>query len=127
MASEIYVDQVDLLLEVIPFVTKHRDFAIKGGTALNLFHLNLPRLSVDIDLCFLPVKNRKESFSDIHRMLNEIKLDLSKTLGCEVIPTKPLTGEHEAFKRKKFRFARGVVGGHPKKMVAAARLEQVST
>ena len=96
MASEIYVDQVDLLLEVIPFVTKHRDFAIKGGTALNLFHLNLPRLSVDIDLCFLPVKNRKESFSDIHRMLNEIKLDLSKTLGCEVIPTKPLTGEHEA-------------------------------
>lgn len=69
MVFEIYESQVDLLLEVLPVVAKHSEFAIKGGTALNLFVLDMPRLSVDVDLCYLPLKDRAKSFADIHRIL----------------------------------------------------------
>ena len=59
---ERYKRQVDMLIEILPFVAKHKEFAIKGGTAINLFHLDMPRLSIDIDLCYLPLKPRKASF-----------------------------------------------------------------
>ncbi len=45
-----YRRQVALLLRVLPFVAQERSFALKGGTAINLFVRDLPRLSVDIDL-----------------------------------------------------------------------------
>ena len=55
MISERYRAQVDLLLRVLPYVAKEKDFALKGGTAINLFvQNNMPRLSVDIDLTCLP-------------------------------------------------------------------------
>lgn len=54
-----YRAQVDLLLQAIPFVAKEKDFALKGGTAINLFVRDMPRLSVDIDLTYLPVPDRK--------------------------------------------------------------------
>ena len=41
--------QVDLLLQTIPYIAKEIIFALKGGTAINLFVRNMPRLSVDID------------------------------------------------------------------------------
>ena len=53
-----YYRQVQLLLQVIPFVAKHDCFALKGGTAINLFVRDLPRLSVDIDLVFIPMMER---------------------------------------------------------------------
>jgi len=83
LVSKYYEAQVDLLLEVLPVVAKHRNFAIKGGTALNLFYLDMPRLSVDIDLCYLPVKDRKESFGEIHAMLKDIKVSRIR------LPTPP--------------------------------------
>ena len=43
-----YVDTVRLLLDVAPAVFKPPRFAMKGGTALNLFVQDMPRLSVDI-------------------------------------------------------------------------------
>ncbi len=42
--------QVALLIRTIPFVAKKSVFAFKGGTAINLFVRDIPRLSVDIDL-----------------------------------------------------------------------------
>ena len=48
--NEDYRAQVRLLLGVLPFVAEEKDFALKGGTAINLFVRDLPRLSVDIDL-----------------------------------------------------------------------------
>ena len=48
--NEVYRSQVDLLLRVMPHVAKESNFALKGGTAINLFVRNMPRLSVDIDL-----------------------------------------------------------------------------
>ena len=44
-----YRDQARLLIDVLPYVAEQEVFALKGGTAINLFHHNLPRLSVDID------------------------------------------------------------------------------
>ena len=45
-----YADTVRLLLSVAPIVFEEPAFAMKGGTALNLFLHDLPRLSVDIYL-----------------------------------------------------------------------------
>lgn len=59
--SERYRHQVALLIETLPFVAAERDFALKGGTAINLFVRDMPRLSVDIDLTYLPVAGRTES------------------------------------------------------------------
>ncbi len=74
----------------LPIVAQQDCFALKGGTALNLFYSELPRLSVDIDLCYVSVKDRNESYTEIHNSLEKISDDLSKRLGCHVTPTKPL-------------------------------------
>ena len=47
-----YIEAVRLLLEAIPVLFKEPKFAMKGGTAINLFVQDLPRLSVDIDVVF---------------------------------------------------------------------------
>lgn len=50
-----YIDRVRLLVEILPVLARDPRFALKGGTAINLFERDLPRLSVDIDLTWLPV------------------------------------------------------------------------
>jgi hypothetical protein len=45
-----YVQTVNLLLDIAPAVFQTPRFAMKGGTALNLFVQDLPRLSLDIDV-----------------------------------------------------------------------------
>lgn len=51
--DERFRQQVDLLIRVLPSVAEENVFALKGGTAINLFVRDLPRLSVDIDLTYL--------------------------------------------------------------------------
>jgi len=48
-------------MQVLPFVAKQECFALKGGTAINLFVREFPRLSVDIDLVYLPMKGRDDA------------------------------------------------------------------
>ena len=48
-----YRAQVDLLLSILPHVAKENSLALKGGTAINLFVRDMPRLSVDIDLTYI--------------------------------------------------------------------------
>jgi len=60
-----YRQQVALLIRTIPFVAKEEAFALKGGTAINLFVRDMPRLSVDIDLTYLPVEDRATSLAAI--------------------------------------------------------------
>lgn len=60
-----YFRQVSLLVRVLPIVGQSSCFALKGGTAINLFYREMPRLSVDIDLVYLPVKDRTSSLSEI--------------------------------------------------------------
>lgn len=70
--DEQYRQQVALLLRVLPFVTAEAAFALKGGTAINLFVRDMPRLSVDIDLTYLPVEPRPESLSAIDAAMKRI-------------------------------------------------------
>ena len=55
-----YTDRVRLLVEILPALAQEPHFALKGGTAINLFEHDLPRLSVDIDLAWLPVHDYAE-------------------------------------------------------------------
>lgn len=70
--ESIYYRQVQLLLQLLPFIAKHDCFALKGGTAINLFIRNFPRLSVDIDLVYLPMLDREESLKGIKAALDDI-------------------------------------------------------
>ncbi|MBU1696361.1 MAG: nucleotidyl transferase AbiEii/AbiGii toxin family protein [Proteobacteria bacterium] len=72
MKMKKYFEQAKLMLSILPIVGQEKDFALKGGTALNFFHLNMPRLSVDIDLTFLPIKPRNETLKDITNSLSRI-------------------------------------------------------
>jgi len=72
MARDTYEAQVALLVRVLPHVAKEEMFALKGGTAINLFYRDLPRLSVDIDLTYLPIKERAESLAEINEAMDRI-------------------------------------------------------
>jgi len=67
-----YRPQVVLLLDVLPLVAKEHCFALKGGTAINLFVRDLPRLSVDIDRTYVPVQDRVTSLAAVGAALERI-------------------------------------------------------
>ena len=67
-----YYPQVVLLMDVLPLVANESCFALKGGTAINLFVRDLPRLSVDIDLTYVPVKDRAASLAEVGAALERI-------------------------------------------------------
>lgn len=77
MITQAYKSQVDLLLQVLSYIAKEEMFALKGGTAINLFVRDMPRLSVDVDLTYLPINSREEALSDIQKGLGRIKVDRS--------------------------------------------------
>jgi predicted nucleotidyltransferase component of viral defense system len=99
-----YRDQVNLLLEILPYALKDKRFALKGGTAINLFHRDFPRLSVDIDLCYLPLEDRDTTYKNIHSILAQIKNDLIQNLKLTVQENAPLNG---AVKEVKLVASRG--------------------
>ncbi|PWW07932.1 MULTISPECIES: nucleotidyl transferase AbiEii/AbiGii toxin family protein [Pseudidiomarina] len=78
--NSIYYRQVQLLMQVLPFVAAHDCFALKGGTAINLFVRDFPRLSVDIDLVFLPMMDRDEALQTITSHLEQIAGNLTAKL-----------------------------------------------
>lgn len=65
MARETYAAQVALLVRALPLVADEPHFALKGGTAINLFYRDMPRLSVDIDLTYLPLDDRGTALANI--------------------------------------------------------------
>ena len=67
-----YKKKVDLLLRLIPIITQEDNLAIHGGTAINLFVANLPRLSIDIDLTYIPIEDRETSIYTINETLKRI-------------------------------------------------------
>lgn len=78
--SEIYLNQVRLLLRVLPLVAQEEAFALKGGTAINLFERDLPRLSVDIDLTYLPFDDRSTALGGIQAALQRLKTKIEKSI-----------------------------------------------
>ncbi|MDD2563256.1 MAG: nucleotidyl transferase AbiEii/AbiGii toxin family protein [Salinivirgaceae bacterium] len=81
-----------MLLQVLPYVAKEELFALKGGTAINLFVRDMPRLSVDIDLTYLKVDSREVALKNIQEGLTRIKTDIEKNLHNVKVHTVPLNG-----------------------------------
>ena len=78
-----YVDTVRLLLATLPEVFAVPGFALKGGTALNLFVHDMPRLSVDIDVVFTDhLKDRTDALKEIASGLTDAQQRL-KSRGIE--------------------------------------------
>lgn len=84
---EIYQRQARLLIKILPHVAEETCFALKGGTGINLFIRAMPRLSVDIDLTYLPVASREESLAAINTAMKRIAGRLRKSL-----PKAEITG-----------------------------------
>lgn len=85
--NDIYRKQVALLIRIMPSVYHIRDFAVHGGTAINLFHRNMPRCSVDIDLTYIPIQEREESLNAINEHLGTLKTNIEKSIpGIKVVP-----------------------------------------
>ena len=78
--NDLYRHQVALLIKIMPSVYRIKDFAVHGGTAINLFHKNMPRYSVDIDLTYIPIQDRKTSLDTINRYLVELKKMIERTI-----------------------------------------------
>lgn len=93
MSSQKYKNQVKLLLSVIPSVAKEECFALHGGTAINLFVRNMPRLSVDIDLTYLPIEDRSTTLKNIGEALERIKARIEGTLPRTQVLYKPDVGK----------------------------------
>ncbi|MCP4475591.1 MAG: nucleotidyl transferase AbiEii/AbiGii toxin family protein [Gammaproteobacteria bacterium] len=73
-----YQHQVELLLDVLPFIQKESCFALKGGTAINLFHRDMPRLSVDIDLTYLSLEPREIFLDNLSKAMERIANDIEQ-------------------------------------------------
>ena len=78
MKDSPFFKQAELMVKTIPHVAAESCFALKGGTAINLFVRDMPRLSVDIDVAYLPVDEPREtalkkSSEALGRIANAIK------------------------------------------------------
>jgi predicted nucleotidyltransferase component of viral defense system len=78
--EKVYLEQARLLLRLLPLIDRHQDLALKGGTAINFFVRDLPRLSVDIDLTYLPVTSRESALSAVGTMLDDLATDANRLL-----------------------------------------------
>lgn len=68
-----YIEIVRLMLHIAPHVFRTPDFAMKGGTALNIFLHDMPRMSVDIDVAFTNhTISRDEALKSIRQELQSL-------------------------------------------------------
>ena len=85
MPSKVFEAQAALLVRALPYVAAETCFALKGGTAINLFIRDLPRLSVDIDLVYLPVADREASLLEIRSALGRIAQNIRKAIPGSIV------------------------------------------
>jgi predicted nucleotidyltransferase component of viral defense system len=78
--EDTFLKQAELLLRVLPAIAEDSRVALKGGTAINLFHWPFPRLSVDIDLTFLPIYPRDEALDELNNVLQLLAIRVEKTI-----------------------------------------------
>jgi predicted nucleotidyltransferase component of viral defense system len=97
-----YYRQVQLLVRLIPIVAQENCFALKGGTAINLFVRDFPRLSVDIDLVYLPLDDREHALRNIRAALSRIAETIRRDL-----PDSRITATHEETDAFRLNIARG--------------------
>jgi predicted nucleotidyltransferase component of viral defense system len=90
--ADIYRNQVSLLMRILPLVAQEKCFALKGGTAINLFIRDMPRLSVDIDLTYVPIQSREESFAAVDQAMKQIAVRTTKSIPEAQISEATLEG-----------------------------------
>lgn len=102
------------MLRVLPHVAGEPCFALKGGTAINFFVRDMPRLSVDIDLTYIPVEPRRQSLERIGQALARIKEKVLRTI--PQVEVHEVTAEG-AVRRLLVRGAEGMVKVEPNVVV----------
>jgi predicted nucleotidyltransferase component of viral defense system len=112
--NNLYKEQVRLLLRILPVIYREEDFAVHGGTAINLFVKNLPRYSVDVDLTYIPIGPREVSMAEIDKKLAAISLQLQRVvpeLNIRPVPNKLLcTVGRSTVKIEVNGIKRGIIG-----------------
>jgi predicted nucleotidyltransferase component of viral defense system len=99
--DEQYTKQVTLLLRIIPELNKIPEFAMHGGTAINLFYHDMPRLSVDIDLTYIPIDTREKDLQNIGLLLKKLSEKLKRNIpGIQITPGSFSHEEMKLFCRK---------------------------
>lgn len=93
-----FTEQVRLLVMLLPHIAKQDCFALKGGTAINLFLRDMPRLSVDIDLAYIPVEDRDTSLAGIDDALFKITNDIERAVPRTSVRSSTLKGTDKRFK-----------------------------
>lgn len=90
MKDSPYYKQAELMLKTIPHVAGERRFALKGGTAINLFVREMPRLSVDLDLTYLLVGEvRADALRNMSAALERIASAIRKSIpGARIQATR---------------------------------------
>jgi predicted nucleotidyltransferase component of viral defense system len=112
--NNLYKEQVRLLLRILPVIYREKDFAVHGGTAINLFIKNLPRYSVDVDLTYIPLGPRNESLAEIDEKLVAISQQLQRAvpgINIHPVPNKLLcTLGRSTVKIEVNGIKRGIIG-----------------
>lgn len=88
MNKNLFHQQAELLISILPYMTKDTDFALHGGTAINFFVRDMPRLSVDIDLTYLRLSSREETIKAISDQLKSISKRISSSMPSVLIEEK---------------------------------------
>ncbi len=129
--NDVYKDKVRLLLRVLPIIMDVPCFALHRGTAINLFVSDMPRLSVDADLTYIPLENRETSLAHIGEALSQISKKTERQLkGVRVIThldTSKLTCEFQGnqVKIEVNQTKRGIVGGEPMVMPLCEKAQKL--
>ncbi|WP_423128692.1 nucleotidyl transferase AbiEii/AbiGii toxin family protein [Gaoshiqia sp. Z1-71] len=112
--NKLYKEQVRLLLRILPVIYREEDFAVHGGTAINLFIKDLPRYSVDVDLTYIPFGPRDESLAEINKKLDAISQQLQRAvpnINIRPVPNKLLcTLGRNTVKIEVNGIKRGIIG-----------------
>ncbi len=92
MINSLYFKQAELLLRIIPLIDREAVFALKGGTAINFFARDIPRISVDIDLVYIPLGERDLSLREISATLVRISHDVESRIPGTKVFFKKIKG-----------------------------------
>lgn len=91
-----FLAQSRLVIDVLPFIAEEKIFALKGGTAINFFIRDLPRLSVDIDLTYCPIESRDATLKKSNEAFDRIIDKLKSRLGVHIVLQRDKKGEFVA-------------------------------
>lgn len=133
MSSNNYHKQVALLISVIPEIALESRFALHGGTAINLFDRDMPRLSVDIDLTYIPIEDRETSFTNISAALTKIKFSIEKRLRGSRVEHKMelhkllVSYDDAMIKIEVSQIVRGILGAVTEKILCKKAQEKFET